>query len=65
MPRDRWLAALDQYIVHAYVIEVQIVDRDGDVAAVVHRVHMGGTVLGEDRSGTFGLSMSTVCDMPD
>jgi ketosteroid isomerase-like protein len=53
MPRDRWLEVLADYIVHEYVVEEQRVDLDGDVAAVLTRVQMRATVLGQDRSGTF------------
>jgi ketosteroid isomerase-like protein len=56
MPRDRWLDVLKDYIVHDYAVEEQMVDEDGDCAAVLSRVRMTATVLGEDRSGTFAIS---------
>ncbi len=56
MPRDRWLDVLPDYIVHEYVVEEQIVDHDDAIAAVLQRVRMSATVLGEDRSGVFILS---------
>jgi hypothetical protein len=56
MPRDRWLEVLPDYVVHDYVVEEQIVDEDGDAAAVLARVQMQATVLGEDRSGAFVIS---------
>ena len=56
MPRGRWLEVLDEYVVHDYRIEEQIVDEDGEAASVLHRVQMTATVLGEDRSGVFVLS---------
>ena len=56
MPRARWLAVLEDYVVHAYAVEEQRVDRSDDVAAVLSKVRMRATVLGEDRSGLFVLS---------
>jgi ketosteroid isomerase-like protein len=56
MPRQRWLATLDDYIVHAYEIHERLVDVNGDTAAVLQRVDQRATVLGEDRSGTFVIS---------
>jgi ketosteroid isomerase-like protein len=55
-PRARWLEMLPDYVVHDYVVEEQVVDEDGDHAAVLSRVRMQATVLGEDRSGVFALS---------
>jgi ketosteroid isomerase-like protein len=56
MPRARWLEVLPDYVVDSYDIEDQRIDVDGDLAAVLSRVHMQATVLGEDRSGLFVLS---------
>ena len=56
MPRARWLVVLDDYLVHSYEIEEQRGDVDEDVAAVLSRVDMRATVLGEDRSGRFVIS---------
>lgn len=58
MPRARWLAVLDDYIVHAWTVEEQHIHirPDGHLAAVMRRVHMKATVLGQDRSGLFILS---------
>ena len=56
MPRDRWLQVLDDYMVHSYAVEEQQVDQVDDVAAVLSRVRMHATVLGEDRSGLFVIS---------
>jgi ketosteroid isomerase-like protein len=56
MPRARWLEVLEDYVVHSYVVEQQRVDRSGDVAAVLSKVRMQATVLGEDRSGLFVIS---------
>jgi ketosteroid isomerase-like protein len=53
VPKDRWLAALPDYIVHSYDVREQLVDVDGDVAAVLHRAQMHATVGGVDRSGVF------------
>jgi hypothetical protein len=43
-------------VVHEYSIEEQIVDEDGDEAAVITRARMRATVLGEDRDGVFVIS---------
>lgn len=56
MPRARWLEVLDDYLVQSYVVEEQHVDKVDDVAAVLSRVRMQATVLGEDRSGLFVIS---------
>lgn len=56
MPKARWLEVLGDYVVHDYVVEEQTVDEDRDVAAVLARVRMRATVLGEDRSGVFVIS---------
>ncbi len=56
MPRDRWLEVLDDYLVHEYIVEEQQVDRVDDLAAVLTRVRMKATVLGQERNGTFVLS---------
>lgn len=56
MPRERWLEVLDEYVVHEYEVEEQVVDEDGAEASVLSRVRMRATVLGEDRKGVFVLS---------
>lgn len=56
MARPRWLEVLPDYVVDDYHIEEQQVDVDGDVAAVLSRVRMRATVLGQDRSGVFVIS---------
>jgi hypothetical protein len=56
MPRQRWLETLDAYIVDSWEVEEEVHDSNGDIAAVLRRVRMGATVLGEDRSGTFIIS---------
>jgi ketosteroid isomerase-like protein len=56
MPRDRWLAVLPDYVVHEYTVEERVIDVRDDTAAVLQRVRMRATVLGEDRSGTFVIS---------
>ena len=53
VPKDRWLATLPDYLVHSYDVQEQLIDVDGDVAAVLHRVQMHATVGGVDRSGVF------------
>ena len=56
MPRTRWLEVLPDYVVDAYDVEEAHVDVDGDTAAVLQRVRMTATVLGQDRSGVFVMS---------
>ena len=56
MPRERWLEVLPDYVVHEYEVQERSVDIDGDTAAVLQRVRMQATVLGEDRSGPFVIS---------
>lgn len=56
MRRVRWLEVLDDYVVHSYAVDEQHVDQVDDVAAVLSRVRMQATVLGEDRSGLFLIS---------
>jgi ketosteroid isomerase-like protein len=51
--KDRWLASLPDYIVHSYDVQEQLIDVDGDVAAVLCRAQMHATVGGVDRSGVF------------
>jgi hypothetical protein len=53
VPRDRWLATLPDYAVHSYDVQEQLIDVDGNVAAVMHRAQMQATVAGVDRSGVF------------
>ena len=55
-PRSRWLDVLNDYVVHSYTVEEQMVDQNDKVAAVLSRVRMEATVLGQDRSGPFILS---------
>ena len=56
MPRARWLEVLDDYVVHSYSVVEQTVDQSDGLAAVLSKVHMRATVLGEDRSGVFVVS---------
>ena len=56
MPRERWLEVLEHYVVHSYEVQEQLIDSDGDCAAVFSRARMEATVLGEDRSGVFVIS---------
>ena len=56
MPRARWLEALPDYIVHEYAIEEPHIDMADDVAAVLQRVRMRATVLGQERNGTLVIS---------
>jgi ketosteroid isomerase-like protein len=56
MTREVWLEVLADYVVHEWDVEEQIVDVDGDYAAMLQRVRMQATVMGEDRSGIFVIS---------
>ena len=56
MPRPRWLEVLADYVVDEYDVQERRLDVDGDCAAMVHRVFMRATVLGQDRSGLFVIS---------
>ena len=56
MPRPRWLEVLPDYVIDAFDVEAALVDVDGDSAAVLRRVRMTATVLGQDRSGVFVIS---------
>ena len=56
MTREVWLEVLADYVIHEWDVEEQIVDVDGDYAAVLQRVRMQATVMGEDRSGIFVIS---------
>lgn len=53
MPRDRWLAALPQYVVHEYAFDDVVVHvYGGDAAVMRSRYRQRATVAGQDRSGT-------------
>ena len=56
MPGARWLEVLNDYVVHDWKVEEQVLHLDGDCAVVLQRVRMDATVLGEDRSGLFVMS---------
>jgi hypothetical protein len=56
MPRARWLDVLQDYHVHSYSVAEQRVGESDGVAAVLTKVDMRATVLGEDRSGSFVIS---------
>ncbi|GAC1334895.1 MAG: hypothetical protein NVSMB17_17140 [Candidatus Dormibacteria bacterium] len=51
--RAQWLATLPDYHLHEWTVVEAITDIDGEVAAILQRVHMRATVLGSDRSGLF------------
>jgi hypothetical protein len=53
MTREVWLEVVADYVVHEWDVEEQIVDVDGDYAAMLQRVRMQATVMAEDRSGIF------------
>ena len=54
--RAEWIAMLPDYIVHAWVVQEQMIEVRSGLGVVFQRVHMDATVLGEDRSGVFVLS---------
>ena len=54
--RTSWLAMLPDYVVHAWEAEEQLVQVRGGTGAVLQRVAMRATVLGQDRSGIFVIS---------
>ena len=56
MPRAQWLDLLPDYVVHSWTVQERVVDESGDVAAVLSRVDMDATVLGEPRTGLFLVS---------
>jgi hypothetical protein len=56
MTRSVWLEVLPEYVIEEWDVEDQIIDVDGDFAALLQRVRMRGTVMGEDRSGVWVLS---------
>lgn len=56
MGREVWLEMLADYVVHEWEVEEQVVDQSEDVAALLQRVRMRATVMGEDRSGIFVVS---------
>jgi hypothetical protein len=56
MSRERWLEVLPDYHVEAYDVQAQHLGVMGDCAALLQRLTMTATVLGEDRSGTFVIS---------
>lgn len=56
MPRPQWLETLDAYVIDAWQVEEDVRDSSDDIAAVLRRVRMHATVLGEDRSGAFIIS---------
>lgn len=58
VPRSSWLHMLPDYVVHSWSVEEQSIDIDidGDCAAILQRVDMRATVLGQDRSGLFVVS---------
>ena len=57
MPRNRWLEVLSEYVVHEWTVQDRRLDIDEDgCAALLQRVQVRATVLGEDRSGPFVIS---------
>jgi hypothetical protein len=56
VPLVQWLATLPDYVVHSWEVQERQVDVSADVAAILQRVDMRATVLGQDRSGIFLVS---------
>lgn len=56
MHRVQWLETLKDYVVHEYEVLARIADERDALAAILQRVRMRATVLGQDRSGVFVLS---------
>jgi ketosteroid isomerase-like protein len=54
--RASWLATLPDYVVHAWEAEEQLVHVQGETGAILQRIRMEATVLGEDRSRIFVVS---------
>ena len=54
--RELWLRTLSDYHVHEWTEEDQVIDVQGDLGVILHRVYMRATVLGADRSGVFVLT---------
>jgi len=52
MSRDRWLAALPDYVVHSYEFDDVRIHVYGDTAVMRSRYRQSATVFGKDRSGT-------------
>jgi ketosteroid isomerase-like protein len=51
MSRVRWLEVLREYVVHHYEVQHQHLDVASDCAAVLQRVDIKATVMGEQRNG--------------
>ena len=51
MPRDKWLAALPEYVIHSYSFDDVKLHVYGDTAVMRSRYHQNATVFGKDRSG--------------
>jgi hypothetical protein len=56
VPLSQWLATLPDYVVHSWEVQERQVDISADVGAILQRVDMRATVLGQDRSGIFLVS---------
>lgn len=56
MPRERWLEVLGDYLVHSFDLEERHIDESDGIGAVLSRLRMQATVLGQDRSGLFVIS---------
>ena len=53
VPRSAWIEMLPDYVVHEWEVQEQKIEVRNDVGAVLQRIRMEATVLGQDRSGPF------------
>jgi len=56
MGRVRWLEVLREYFVHQYEVQHQHIDVAGECAAMLQRVDIRATVMGEQRNGILVIS---------
>jgi ketosteroid isomerase-like protein len=56
MGRVRWLEVLREYVVHQYEVQHQHIDVAGDCAAMLQRVDIRASVMGEQRNGILVIS---------
>ena len=56
VPRSAWIEMLPDYVVHEWEVQEQKIEVRNDLGAVLQRIRMEATVLGQDRSGPFVVS---------
>lgn len=54
--RDMWLSALPDYVVSEWTLQEQLIDVDGDCAAVLQKGFQRAVVQGQSRDGVFLVS---------